>query len=133
MAEDSFIDVLAAGFDAGIRYDERLERDMIAIPIGPRRQRFVVAAAPAYLAAPWPPDPPERPAEHACIRHRFASGVTPPWEFEREGETLKFTPNGPLITNTLDMEISAAVQGLGLIFTFEGCVGAAIAEGALEH
>ena len=46
---------------------------------------------------------------------------------------MKFTPNGPLITNTLDLEISAAVQGLGLIFTFEGCVEAAIAEGALEH
>ena len=50
-AEDSFVDVLAGGFDAGIRYEERIERDMIAVPIGPRRQRFVVAAAPSYLAA----------------------------------------------------------------------------------
>src|SRR5579859_4890740 len=48
-AQDDFIDVLAAGYDAGIRYGERLERDMIAVPIGPRTQRFVVAAAPAYL------------------------------------------------------------------------------------
>ena len=47
--EDSFVDVLAAGFDAGVRYDERLEKDMIAVPIGPRVQRFVVAAAPSYL------------------------------------------------------------------------------------
>ena len=50
-ADDSFVDVLAAGCDAGIRYEERVERDMIAVPIGPRRQRFVTAAAPAYLAA----------------------------------------------------------------------------------
>jgi DNA-binding transcriptional LysR family regulator len=130
---DSFIDILAAGFDAGIRYDERLERDMIAIPIGPRTQRFIVAAAPAYLATHGRPTHPNDLLNHACIRHRFASGVTAAWEFEREGKTLKFTPNGPLITNTLDLEISAAVQGLGLIFTFEGCVEAAIAEGALEH
>jgi DNA-binding transcriptional LysR family regulator len=49
VAEDGFIDVLAAGFDAGIRYDERLQQDMIAVPIGPRTQRFAAAAAPAYL------------------------------------------------------------------------------------
>ncbi len=51
IAEDSFVDVLAAGCDAGIRYDERLEQDMIAVPIGPRDQRFATAASPAYLAA----------------------------------------------------------------------------------
>src|SRR5215831_20733439 len=49
IAEDSFVDVLAAGCDAGIRYDERLEQDMIAVPIGPRVQRFATAATPAYL------------------------------------------------------------------------------------
>ena len=49
VAEDSFVDVLAAGCDAGIRYGERLEQDMIAVPIGPREQRFATAASPAYL------------------------------------------------------------------------------------
>ena len=132
-SNDSFIDILAAGFDAGIRYDERLERDMIAIPIGPRTQRFIVAAAPAYLAAHGRPTHPNDLLHHACIRHRFASGVTVAWEFEREGKTLKVTPNGPLIANTLDLEISAAIQGLGLIFNFEGCLEAAIADGTLEH
>jgi DNA-binding transcriptional LysR family regulator len=132
-SNDSFIDILAAGFDAGIRYDERLERDMIAIPIGPRTQRFIVAAAPAYLATHGRPTHPNDLLHHACIRHRFTSGVTAAWEFEREGKTLKFSPNGPLITNTLDLEISAAIQGLGLIFTFEGCLEEAIADGRLEH
>ena len=84
---DSFIDILAAGFDAGIRYDERLERDMIAIPIGPRTQRFIVAAAPNYLATYGRPTHPNDLLNHACIRHRFASGVTAAWEFEREGKT----------------------------------------------
>ena len=74
-AEDSFIDVLAAGFDAGIRYDESLERDMIRIPIGPRFQRFATAAAPAYLAARGRPEHPNDILGHSCIRHRFASGA----------------------------------------------------------
>src|SRR5712691_9716819 len=69
-AEDSFIDVLAAGFDAGIRYDERLEQDMIAVPIGPRIQRYAAAAAPGYLAAHGRPDHPKDLLGHACIRHR---------------------------------------------------------------
>src|ERR1700675_5085006 len=51
MADDSFVDVLAAGCDAGIRYDERLEQDMIAVPIGPRVERFATAASPSYLDA----------------------------------------------------------------------------------
>src|SRR5215472_1564530 len=67
VAEESFIDVLGAGFDAGIRYDERLEQDMIAVPIGPRMQRFAAAAAPAYLAAHGRPAHPKDLLRHACI------------------------------------------------------------------
>jgi DNA-binding transcriptional LysR family regulator len=83
-ATDNFIDVLAAGFDAGIRYDERIERDMIAVPIGPRTQRFVAAAAPAYLEAHGEPKHPRDLVNHACIGHRFESGVLAVWEFVRE-------------------------------------------------
>ena len=113
-ADDSFIDVLAAGFDAGVRYDERLERDMIAVPIGPREQRFVTAGAPAYFAAHGRPAHPRDVLDHACIRHRFASGVTPSWEFERGGEVIKVVPQGPLIATSGDLEIAAAIEGLGL-------------------
>ncbi len=75
IAEDSFVDVLAAGCDAGIRYDERLEQDMIAVPIGPRVQRFAAAAAPAYLDRHGRPDHPRDLLAHACLRGRFASGA----------------------------------------------------------
>ena len=129
--EDSFIDVLAAGFDAGIRYDERLEQDMIAVPIGPRIQRYAAAAAPAYLAAHGRPDHPKDLLGHACIRHRFASGVTIAWEFERNGEIVRITPPGPLVATTIDLEISAAVAGLGVIKCFEGYLAPALASGAL--
>jgi DNA-binding transcriptional LysR family regulator len=129
--EDSLIDVLAAGFDAGIRYDERLEQDMIAVPIGPRIQRYAVAAAPAYLAAHGRPDHPKDLLRHACIRHRFASGVTIAWEFERNGEIVRINAPGPLVATAIDLEISAAVAGLGVIKCFEGCLAPALASGAL--
>ena len=92
--------MLAAGFDAGIRYDEKLEQDMIAVPIGPRVQRFVTAASPAYLAAHSRPTHPKDLLDHACIRHRFASGTVRIWEFERDGEIVKVNPSGPLTAST---------------------------------
>jgi DNA-binding transcriptional LysR family regulator len=131
-ADDSFIDVLAAGFDAGVRYGERLERDMIAVPIGPREQRFVTAGAPHYFARHGRPGHPRDVLDHACIRHRFASGVMPSWEFERGGEVIKVVPQGPLIATSSDLEIAAAIQGLGLIRTFDGFVADAVADRRLE-
>ena len=131
LGEDSFIDVLAAGFDAGIRYDERLERDMIAVPIGPRRQRYVTAAAPAYLERRRTPDHPRDLLEHACIRHRFLSGNPLGWEFDRGEETMVIYPSGPLVANSLEMEVSAAVAGLGVIRTFEEVVLPHIQSGEL--
>ena len=130
-ADDTFIDVLAAGFDAGIRYDERLERDMIAIPIGPRTQRFVVAASPAYLARHGTPTHPRQLLDHTSIRHRFASGTIHPWEFEKDGEVIRVLPEGQLVSNSLELELQAAVDGLGLISTFEGLVEPQLQAGAL--
>ena len=132
-ADDSFIDVLAAGFDAGVRYGERLERDMIAVPIGPRVQRFVTAASPAYWAAHGRPAHPRELLEHRCIRHRFASGLTAPWEFERGGETVRLEPpRGPLVANTAPMELEAAVRGLGVVHSFEEYLAPVLADGRLE-
>src|SRR5882724_10437356 len=96
VSEESFVDVLAAGCDAGIRYGERLEQDMIAVPIGPRVQRFATAASPAYLDRNGRPKHPRDLLRHACLRGRFPSGVTVPWEFERDGEVVRVEPTGPL-------------------------------------
>jgi DNA-binding transcriptional LysR family regulator len=132
VTEDTYIDVLAAGFDAGIRYDERLEQDMIAVPIGPRVQRFAVGAAPSYLAAHGRPDHPSDLLQHACILHRFPSGVSPPWEFERNGKVVRVSPTGPLVAMTIELELGAAIAGLGLIASFEELLAPAFASGALE-
>ncbi|CCE95968.1 putative LysR family transcriptional regulator [Sinorhizobium fredii HH103] len=118
-AEDGFIDVLAAGFDAGVRYEERLEKDMIAIPIGPRVQRYVTAAAPAYLARHGVPQHPRDILEHAAIRHRFQNGIALAWEFGEGEAAITVAPPATVLANTIDLEISAAVDGLGIIRTFE--------------
>jgi DNA-binding transcriptional LysR family regulator len=131
VAEDSFIDVLAAGFDAGVRYGERLEQDMIAVPIGPRMQRFATAAAPSYLAAHGRPLHPHDLLSRACIRHRFTSGIALPWEFERNGETVRVVPSGPLVANTTDLEFAAAVAGLGIVTSFEEWLAPFFAAGTL--
>jgi len=130
-ANDSFIDVLGAGFDAGIRYDERLERDMIAVPIGPRRQRFVTAASPDLLARLGRPEHPRDLIGSPCIRHRFASGAYASWEFEKDGETVRITPQGPLVATTNEPEIAAAAAGLGFIHTFEELMAEALSSGRL--
>jgi DNA-binding transcriptional LysR family regulator len=121
VVDNNFVDVVATGCDAGIRYGERLEQDMIALPIGPRTQRFAVAASPDYLARRGTPQHPRDLLEHSCLRGRFLSGAIYPWEFERDGQTLTVDPGGPLIVTptVADLAVSAAVAGHGLIYLFE--------------
>ena len=135
VAEDSFVDVLAAGCDAGIRYDERLEQDMIALPIGPRVQRYATAASPAYLDRCGRPDHPRDLLAHACLRGRFASGAMNAWEFERDGEIVTVEPSGPLIVRigaATDLAVDAAVAGCGVIQLFEDWLRPYLDSGALE-
>ncbi|TXM67669.1 LysR family transcriptional regulator [Methylobacterium sp. WL12] len=122
VAEDGFVDVLAAGCDAGIRYDERLEQDMIAVPIGPRRQRFATVASPAYLDRHGRPQHPHDLLCHACIGGRFSSGATLAWEFEQAGEVVRIHPTGPLtvrVGGATDLAVEAAIAGVGILTLFE--------------
>ncbi len=132
IAEDGLVDVLAAGFDAGVRYDERLEQDMIAVPIGPRVQRFVCAAAPAYLERHGRPVHPRDLMGHATIRHRFSDRPPFALEFEKDGETVRLDPPSRVIATNLEMEMATALGGLGVITGFEEVLGPHIASGALE-
>lgn len=122
VAESNVQDVFRDNCDAGIRYDESLEQDMVALPIGPRRQRFAAAAAPAYLQRYGLPQHPRDLISHNCIRGRFASGVMPDWEFTREGETLRIQVNGSLVVSVgsaVDLAVQAAIAGSGIIYLFE--------------
>jgi DNA-binding transcriptional LysR family regulator len=135
IADDSFVDVLAAGCDAGIRYDERLEQDMIAVPIGPRVQRFATAASPAYLDRYGRPQHPRDLLNHACLRGRFSSGVMTPWEFECDGEVVRVDPSGPLLVQigaATDLAVDAAIAGTGVIHLFEDWLRPHLDSGTLE-
>ncbi|MCH4550221.1 LysR family transcriptional regulator [Rhizobium changzhiense] len=136
VTDESFVDVIAAGCDAGIRYDERLEQDMIAIPIGPRVQRFAIAASPDYLDRRGRPQHPSELLGHACLLGRFASGaMTAPWEFERDGEIVRVDPTGPLIVRVggaTDLAVDAAISGTGIVCLFEDWLRPHIDSGALE-
>jgi DNA-binding transcriptional LysR family regulator len=132
--EESFVDVLASGCDAGIRYEERLEQDMIAVPIGPRVQRHATAAAPAYLERHGRPEHPRDLLRHACLRGRFASGAMTLWEFERDGEVVIVEPTGPLIVRAggaTDLAVDAALAGTGIVHLFEDWLRPYLETGAL--
>lgn len=136
ITEESFVDVIAAGCDAGIRYDERLEQDMIAVPIGPRVQRFATAASPDYLDRRGRPQHPSDLLAHACLQGRFSSGaMTSPWEFERDGEVVRVDPTGPLIVRVggaSDLAVDAAISGTGIVHLFEDWLRPHFDSGALE-
>lgn len=135
VAESNVQDVFRDGCDAGIRYDERLEQDVVAIPIGPRIQRFAAAASPAYLDVHGRPAHPRDLIQHQCLRGRFASGVMPPWEFEREGERLSVEVKGPLVVSVggaVDLALGTAIAGTGIIYLFEEWLRPAIDSGQLE-
>ncbi len=133
--EESFVDMIAAGCDAGIRYEERLQPDMIAVPIGPRVQCIATAAAPRYLDLHGRPDHPQQLLQHTCIRGRFASGAIPAWEFERAAEVISIDPLGQLIVQVgggIDLAVDAAVAGSGVIHLFEDWLRPHLDTGALE-
>lgn len=135
VAEDRFVDIVAAGFDAGIRYDERLEQDMVAVPIGPRIQRFAAAASPAYLDRCGRPEHPRDLLNHACLRGRTTSGALTPWEFEHDGETVRVEPSGPLVVQiggAVDLLVEAAIAGTGILLLFEEWLRPHFESGVLE-
>ncbi len=134
VAEESFVDILATGCDAGIRYEERLAQDMIAVPIGPRVQRFALGAAAAYLERRGIPEHPSQLLEHACLQGRFPSGALFTWDFERNGEHVRIEPKGPLTVQAgaaMELAIDTAIAGAGIVALFEDWLRPHFASGAL--
>jgi DNA-binding transcriptional LysR family regulator len=130
VGDSSFIDIVAEGFDAGVRYGEHLAQDMIAVPLGPP-QRYVVVASAEYVARHGRPKHPKDLLDHACIRTRFASGAMLDWEFEKAGRAVKVAPPPKLIATYLGLAIRAVHDGVGFWLTFEGYVRDAVKSGAL--
>ncbi|MFE1597920.1 LysR family transcriptional regulator [Methylobacterium sp. ID0610] len=132
VCDDALADIVGQGFDAGVRFGERVPRDMIAVPLG-GPQRFAVVAAPAYLAARGVPELPQDLSRHACLRQRFPGGAVMRWEFERDGHAEAIDVDGPLILNEQEVLLQAALDGLGLALVFEGYAAPALADGRLAR
>lgn len=129
VVQPALIDIVAQGFDAGVRWEENLAKDMIAVSLGPP-ERFVVVAAPSLLRAGVPKKPADL-LERPCIVTVFPDRQRLSWEFEKNGRTVRIAPSGPLAAMSVEVQRSAAIAGLGFYMTFEGFVQGAIAAGKL--
>lgn len=127
---DGLVDIVAEGFDAGIRRDRRLAAGMIAVPAGPPR-RFAVVASPAYLAGRELPVVPQDLHAHRCIERCYPSGTRYAWEFARGDDALEIEVSGPLIVDDSALMIRAALDGVGLALVYESLVADQLASGAL--
>ena len=127
---DALVDVVAGGFDAGVRFGNRLEADMVSRPVGPN-MRSVVVGSPAFFERHAAPRKPEDLHGIPCIRHRFPSGSMYRWEFERGAITQEIDVSGPLTLGDVSLMIGPALQGVGLAYVFEDMVSGYPADGRL--
>jgi len=130
VSDSSFVDIVATGFDAGVRYGEHLAQDMIAVSLGPP-QRYAVVASPHYVAQHGRPKHPKDLLDHVAIRTRFGSGAMLDWEFEKAGRVVKVAPPGKLIATYPGLARRAALDGVGFWPTFEGYVRESVESGEL--
>ncbi|MHA7629950.1 LysR family transcriptional regulator [Corallococcus sp. M7] len=126
----AFVDIVKEGFDAGVRFHERVAADMVAIPLGPPL-RTAIVATPAYFAKHPPPKTPRDLAAHDCIQMRFTNGSRYAWEFERNGKELEVETRGSLALSDQVEILEAALAGLGLAYLFESQVQSLVDQGRL--
>lgn len=130
--EGAMTDVVAGRFDAGIRLGEHLEKDMIALKVGPPL-RIAVVAAPVYLRDHPAPTGPADLGGHRCIAYRDARGDLSPWSFERQGRAMTVMPGRGPVFNDGDLLVAAAIEGFGVVYVLEDLVAAPLADGRLNR
>lgn len=129
---DALVDIVEGGFDAGIRFGERLSQDMIAVRIKPSF-RFTVVGSPEYFQHRPVPRTPHDLREHACIRYAFPSGSMFHWEFAKGSEAIQVEVDGPLTTDSQELMVEAAARGIGLAYVWENRAAPYIADGRLRY
>ena len=130
VTEAGLVDIVADGFDAGVRLAELVPRDMISIPIG-KTQRHVVVGAPAYFGTRTKPRSPSDLKKHDCIRYRLPRGSIYRWEFERRGQNMSVDITGSLTLDSDRLVLRAALEGIGLAYVSAWGANQALAEGRL--
>lgn len=126
---DEELDIVAEGFDAGVRLGEVIEQDMVAVPVGRRQQREAVVASPKYLAEHGAPSHPRDLVHHRCIGWRPAPNAAPyRWEFQEDGVAFDVAVEPQITTNDLRFMLRTALSGAGITFateeTFRPCIEA---------
>ena len=117
--DEGFVDIVERGFDAGIRMGESVQRDMIAVPLG-GPITVAVVASPEYLGRVSAPRHPNDLVRHNCIRFRFAgTGAIHKWEFQVDERIVEFEVKGNLTISDTVFSVDAALEGVGLAYTFE--------------
>jgi DNA-binding transcriptional LysR family regulator len=130
VTEGRLVDIIAEGFDAGIRLGEAVPRDMIAVGFG-GEARFIAVASPAYLKRRPAPRTPHELHQHACIRYRMKSGKLYRWEFEKRTQEVTVDVAGALTLDDDGLMVQAARDGLGIAFVPEQAAEAALKAGTL--
>ena len=130
VTNDGFVDIVAEGFDAGMRAGQHLAQDMISVPVGPSL-RFAVVGAPAYFTAHEAPRVPQDLCAHACVGRRYPSGALYAWAFARGDQATEVAVSGRLVVDDRSLIIAAALDGVGLAHVHEFLVADAIARGEL--
>ena len=128
--DDSRVDLVSAGYDAGIQFGEYIAQDMVAVRVSPDIRPAVVAA-PAYFDSHLKPTSPRDLLDHRCIRFRHRGESVYKWELDKDDESLAIAVNGSLILDELDLMIQAALDGAGLAWVAEDRVTEHLASGAL--
>ncbi|WP_034370645.1 LysR family transcriptional regulator [Comamonas testosteroni] len=131
VATDTLVDIVEEGFDAGIRFGERLSQDMIAVRIK-SKLRFTVVGSPAYFADKQVPKVPHDLQDHTCIRYAFPSGNLFNWEFSKKGKSVQVEVNGPLTVDSQELMADAAARGLGLAYVWEDRAAPYLQDGRLK-
>jgi DNA-binding transcriptional LysR family regulator len=117
--DEGFVDIVEQGFDAGVRMGESVSRDMVAIPLG-GPITIAVVASPDYLRRHPAPRHPDELVNHNCVRFRFAgTGAIYKWEFEVDGRLVEYEIKGNLTITDTAFNTEAALEGIGLAYTFE--------------
>lgn len=130
VTEGRLVDIVKAGFDAGIRFTENVPQDMIAVPCSPPL-RHAVIASPGYYTGRARPQHPEDLMLHNCIRARLGSGGIYHWEFSRRGETFEVDVPGTLTLDNQTLIVRAAINGLGIGYVADWAVADHLASGRL--
>ena len=130
VTEGAMVDIVGQGFDAGVRLEEFVPPDMIAVPIT-RPIRSIVVGSPAYFAGRKLPRTPADLAEHRCIRRRTGRGTIYRWEFEKRGEAIAIDVPGQLTLDDSDLMLVAALAGEGLAFLSDIAAAKSIEAGLL--